>query len=350
MKINTTHLPWVDIVRVVAMFGVVLLHVAAPLLYKFGDISLSYWWVANIYDTAVRVCVPLFFMISGYLLLGKKEPILIFLKKRLIKVIIPLIVWSVIYILWKSYVIGNGDISFSYFLKAIISPVETHLWFLYVIIGIYFYVPILRIIVQNSKIKHLYYFIVLWIISVSFIPFLEKLWATENHIDLLMISGYGGYFVLGYILGKINLSKKWFFVSFFVIIALIGFTAYGTFYLSDGDNEFNGYLYEYLSLNIILCSTTAFILIKYLFDVIIIIKSKIILKSIRTLSSASLGIYLIHPILLYYLENNNLGFSLSALSGNPILFIPITTVIVFSLSFVVIWTLQKIPLIKYCAP
>lgn len=64
---------WVDFVRVLATFLVILLHSAAPLLYQYSSISKADWWVANIYDSISRICVPLFFMISGYLLLEKMK-------------------------------------------------------------------------------------------------------------------------------------------------------------------------------------------------------------------------------------------------------------------------------------
>ena len=350
MKINTTHLLWVDIVRVVAMFGVVLLHVTAPLIYEYGKIPISYWWIANIYDSLARICVPLFFMISGYLLLGKEETLSIFLNKRVKKVVIPLVVWSIIYFFWNGYIIGNGDISFRHLLKITIYPVSIHLWFLYVITGIYLYVPILRIIVQNAKINYLYYFIALWLISVSFLPFIEKILNVDSYIDLLMISGYAGYFVLGYLLREFILSKRLLYFQIIVFFGLIGFTSVGTYYLSKGDGEFNDYFYKYLSLNIILLSASAFLVLKYLFNTLLLIKSKIILKSIRTLSSASLGIYLIHPILLYYLVKNNFGFSLNAHTGNPMYFIPITAIIAFSLSFIIIWVLRKVPMFRHFVP
>ena len=210
--------------------------------------------------------------------------------------------------------------------------------------------PILRLIVRNSKVNHLYYFIVLWIISVSFIPFLEKIWATESSVDLLMISGYGGYFVLGYLLGDFKFSKNWLSLSIIAIFVLVGFTAGSTYYLTNGDGEFNGFFYDYLNLNIILLSALVFILTIHLFSVIFTIKSKIIIASIRSLSSTSLGIYLIHPIFLYHLNNGDFGFTLSAITGNPILFIPITGITVFLLSFFAILILQKIPIIKICVP
>lgn len=63
---------WIDYLRVIATVSVIFLHVSAeiPTLYK--KIPDDIWWIGNFFDGAVRFCVPLFLMISGALLLGKK--------------------------------------------------------------------------------------------------------------------------------------------------------------------------------------------------------------------------------------------------------------------------------------
>ena len=109
---------WINLLRVVAMFGVVLLHVTAPLLYKYGKTPMSYWWTANIFDSAVRVCVPLFFMISGYFLLDKSEKLSRFITKRIKKVVVPLVIWSIVYIIWKMIITADYNVS----LKIPIAP------------------------------------------------------------------------------------------------------------------------------------------------------------------------------------------------------------------------------------
>lgn len=88
---------WVDGVRVVAILSIVWLHSFATLLYRFDSIPISSWWLGNLYDSIARMGVPLFFMISGFLLLDKSEPWSIFLRKRMTKVIIPFIAWTIIY-------------------------------------------------------------------------------------------------------------------------------------------------------------------------------------------------------------------------------------------------------------
>jgi len=151
--------------------------------------------------------VPLFFMISGFLLLGKVEPIKIFLKKRMKKIIIPLMVWSVIYILWHAYYSNSSVINLKSFYSVLFTPASYHLWFLYALIGLYLYMPVLRIFVVNSNKTYIYYFIILWFL-VSLIPYIQGVTDIKNEIDLRMMSGFIGYLVLGSFLGKIIIRKN----------------------------------------------------------------------------------------------------------------------------------------------
>lgn len=89
----------VDFIRIIAAIEVVAIHVTDVLIaYKnyFGGLS---WWYATFINGLSRMSVPLFIIVSGYLLLDEyhKESDRTFLKKRLRRVGIPLLIWSVFY-------------------------------------------------------------------------------------------------------------------------------------------------------------------------------------------------------------------------------------------------------------
>src|SRR5512134_1035392 len=93
-------LPWADVIRVVAVFLVVTVHVSGQITNIWGKVPENDWFIANIYGGIARICVPLFFMISGYLLLPRAENLGAFYRKRMPKVVIPFLVWSLIYLGW----------------------------------------------------------------------------------------------------------------------------------------------------------------------------------------------------------------------------------------------------------
>ena len=101
MATNTSNTIWLDNLRMKATFMVVLLHVAAPGLYQFNKIPDSWWFICNVFDALVRACVPIFVMISGALILNKDYDLKDFLQKRLLRVVIPFIAWTFIYMLFN---------------------------------------------------------------------------------------------------------------------------------------------------------------------------------------------------------------------------------------------------------
>lgn len=346
----TRNILWIDLVRVIAMLGVVLLHTTAPLLYQFEKIQMSYWWSANIYDSIVRVCVPLFFLISGYLLLRKSQKLSTFILNRIYKVVIPFLAWSLFYLIWKRIVIFDYNISLKSVYSIVITPSYYHLWFIYALIFVYCLIPVLKKFILNSNKYNRYYFVIFWFFTVSTISLFENFTGLVDTIDFLAIPGFTGYLVLGYIIGSMIITKKMFMISIMFLMLNYIFTVVSTYLLSAQNGIFNGYFYGYFSPNIILLSVTFFLSARYIIQSIEFEKYQLSSKVIDRVSATSMGIYLVHPIFLYHIENGDFGFTLSKLTGHPILFIPFTTIVVFIISFFVIIILQRIPLIRYFVP
>jgi surface polysaccharide O-acyltransferase-like enzyme len=340
---------WVDFVRVTASFLVVVIHSAAPLVGKYDNTSAAYWWAGNVYDSLARVCVPLFFMLTGYLLLGKEEPPAEYFKKRAGKLLIPLLVWSIFYVLWKHFVERSETITPSSLYSLPFTPAYYHLWFFYAIIGLYLIVPVLRIIARNGLNGILYYFTALWFIAVAVIPFIEKTAAITSHIDLKMASGHAGYLVLGYIARDLRIDKRGLILALAVIPISLLTTIIGTFFLTLKNNgEFDGYFYDFISPNVIIYSVAVFVILKHILEKVAFANKQ--KTALTALSSVSFGIYLIHPVILYILKAGWLFFSLDAFSFNAAFGVLLIATLTYTISAVIIFILQKIPLIRYCVP
>jgi surface polysaccharide O-acyltransferase-like enzyme len=343
---NENRSIWVDYVRIIACFSVVILHSTAPFLLKYNDLPLMHWMVGNVYDSVVRMCVPLFFMISGYLLLEKNESIAVFYKKRLGKIVPVLTNWSFIYIAWAAFYEKNSQIIFRSFYSLAFSPAYYHLWFLYAITGIYLYVPILRTITKNCDINTLYYYLILWFLAVSIIPIGEEITGLNSEVDFLSISGYSGYLVIGLLLGKKTLTKKTAMITAFACLFFVFFTAMMTYALTIHNGRYSGYFCGYLTPNIIILSASVFLLIKYTVETLPFFSNKRVVRVVRSISAATLGIYLVHPIFLSILGNGNSKFFLSVFEGNPLCSIPLISTIVFLLSYLSTILLKRLPIVR----
>lgn len=348
-NLSESHYFELDVLRVFAVFMVVVIHVSAPILYSFGDVPISAWMLANFYDSLSRMSVPLFFLASGYLILGKSDAGPEFYRKRLIKVLVPLLAWSILYFLWmhKEYLSGQYPAFevISSLLKAVyMGPVVFHLWFLYALIGIYLVAPILRIYVHSSKNTDLIYFIFLWLLAGPLLSILVKIVGRPSDpAEIPVVSGYVGYFVLGYALRRFDFSRKTVWLIGVMVMSIV-ITFLGTYYLSWKSNQFNEYFYDYLSLNVVVMSSSAFILI---LNWTWAKKSR---PLIQALSSLSFGIYLIHIFILEVFRRGEFGFKLHGFTASPLYMIPVTSLTVFIVSALVIAIIRKIPLAKFIVP
>lgn len=266
-----------DIMRVLACIMIICMHAPMPNLNANGIIlsTISYF-------TAPGLC--LFFVISGSLLLPIKTDTTTFLKKRLGKVIMPTLVFTILYIILNCI---NGEQQ--NILRTICSipfSAQGHgvLWFMYTLIGLYLVAPIISKWLDSASKREVELYLLLWVITLCF-PIL-KLFVGINEGNtgvLYYFSGYIGYFILGYYLKKYpeSISLKKLIIP--DIIAIIAPIAFKVMHI-----EIDFYsMFWYLSIFVALLCTTIYVLI-----------SKIKIKKrggiVELISNLSFGIYLIH--------------------------------------------------------
>jgi len=339
MKERYDYMDWL---RVLAIFSVVGIHVVAQHVTNFNHAP-NVWWYGNLIDSALRVSVPIFFMISGALLLTrtKEETLSVFFKKRFSKVIIPLVVWSIIYLIYRQ-VMWFEDFTWKQMLKMMLTDnVFFHLWFLYAIIGLYLMTPFLQKIVQHSSKQLLQYFLVSWFFLSSLAPFVYKFEGFSIELKAGLFGTYIGYFILGAYLLKYPLPKK--SLPYLGVLALIGYgvTVYGTYLLTlKNDGKLDGFFYQYVSPNVVVIGIFLFVLFQQYSH---LFKSN---KVIQLLSAASMGIYLIHPIVQLY--GRRIGFD--EYWVHPVIAVPLVWISIFIASFILTWIIQKIPVVKRIVP
>lgn len=319
----------ISILRILATLSVIVIHVSGSLVVKFGKISNFDWNVANFYDSISRYAVPVFFMISGSLLLGREFETKDFLKNRLGKILPPFLFWSLFYSLFNRYVFNHETFNVSKVVRDVFYGSENHLWFVYALIGVYLIAPIFQKWIHFSKKNDIRYFLIIWIITLFLtIPGIAIYFPK---INFLYFSGFLGYFILGFYLKKHVKSQKW--ISCLLILIGVLITIFGTYYFSYKSNKFYDYFYEYLSLNALMISTGVFLLFNNIED----INDKI--KPITSkLNECSFGIYLIHPFVI----NIFALLGIFAYFANPIFGILIISLACFLVSFIIVFIIKKI--------
>ena len=349
VQAKPAHIYWIDLVRVVAVFQVILIHLSFVIFFK-EDFSSANSQSANFYDSFSRMSVPLFIMVSGYLLLGKSEPIYDFFRKRFVKVGIPTLFWSVAYLLWSVKDYRNGTMSpFQVMMSMLkvmyLGNVEIHLWFLYILIGIYLVVPILRVLVSAASTQILIYFVILWFIGTSLFELAQHLVGTPTALVIPVVPGYVGYFVLGYLLADIKLGGRGRLFSALGCIIAIVVTFAGTIILTPESGQIDDYFYSYFSPATVLATICGYLLMKELGE-----NLGKAARIVREISMTSFGIFLIHIFVAEWLRNGDLGFRLYSWMAPSIYMIPLTALAVFLLSFLIVFAMRKIPVLKMLVP
>ncbi|MDP8221177.1 MAG: acyltransferase family protein, partial [Candidatus Stygibacter frigidus] len=222
---------WIDKARISAALAIVVLHTAI-LVQSANLIGSGNWWTGNIYNSLVRWAIPVFVMISGALLLDPDniESLELFYIKRFTRIIIPLFAWSAIYLCLDYIYAAAYGIQISkqqIFLNLLEGKPHFHLWFIYMIIGLYIFTPFFRLIIKNTSHRELQILVLIMFliaafsfIYTEFIPGIPPLFITK-------FIPYIPYYFLGYLIRSTQYkpSKFTLLAIFFCsgVITAIGF-------------------------------------------------------------------------------------------------------------------------------
>ena len=335
--VKEQHIIWIDVMRFTAAFLVILAHIY--------DWSTSPRLFYIFYFTISRIAVPLFFLLSGYLLLSKEETIPSFLKKRFARVAVPFLVWSIIYDVMDSNSFTDTGVTLDAVLKLFIriirGPRGGHLWFMYFLIGLYLLAPVLRVFVSKANKTELFYYIGLWFLAMPIMNIIEGLTPIDSGFEIYNAGGYLGYFLLGYYLGGMentaqNLSRG---IALFAGGFLFTFAVF-YFDLPPQGNELP--FRSYPSLNIIIMSLGAFLIIKHAGEK----ASPFWANFAHQAGIASFGIYLIHLLVLNMIARLWVSWGHDVQAGNAIIVVPVVAIITFVVSWALVYVIQKIPVLR----
>jgi surface polysaccharide O-acyltransferase-like enzyme len=222
---------WIDWMRVAACFMVLLVHSTEP-FYLGGEGSLiltksdAFW--SSFFDSFVRACVPLFIVASSYLQFPIHYSAGEFVRRRSVRILIPFLVWTVVYALvWGEPVENFRNLIFNFNYAA------GHLWFVYMLIGIYMIMPLLSPWAEKVGKRELQVYLAIWVFTL-FIPLIRDwvggtmaftygpsglprqtlypLWGEtswNSYGIFYYISGFVGYLFLGLYLRKFVGELSW---------------------------------------------------------------------------------------------------------------------------------------------
>lgn len=351
--IKTDRLLYADALRAFAIILVVIIHVAAYPVVSLAESASYAWWIANFFDSVARPAVPLFIMLSGLLLLNpsRQESPLTFLRRRMTRILIPFITWALVYFFWRHWYHGESISPLPLLHELLNGPVYTHFWFVYMLVGLYLLIPLLQVFVRHASQQHIRYFLVLWFITVSLLPLLNKFTGIPVAIYLGTSIHFTGYLILGHVLSTVSLKQNQIRWGLAGLLLLTTVTAVGTYLTTQqASGVLDEYFYNNFSPNLIGMSILWFIVIKSINFSVVRDRFHYIWLGTTTLASTSYGIYLVHPLIQEILQGGMLGgLTLSANSFNPATAIPVTMLVIVLFSAIAVTALQFFKPVKIIA-
>ena len=362
------HIVWLDVVRFIAMFTVVCCHCTDPFNFypgtapKIGEIKL---WGA-IYGSVLRPCVPLFVMITGALLLPVRGDASTFYKKRIPRVFYPFLIWSVLYNLfpWITGLLGlNPQIildffpyageevmqqSFSVSLEYILmipfnfSILAVHMWYIYLLIGLYLYLPVFSAWVEKASERAKLMFLLAWGVTLL-LPYYYQfvsnyLWGTCSWNSFGMLyafAGFNGYLLLGHYLKNLEWSlKKTLAIGIPMFAAGYAVTFLGFRHITalpEYTDEMLELFFTYCSLNVVMMTIPVFMLAKK-----VKVNSERMKKALANLTVCGFGIYMIH----YFFTGPSVVL-MRAIDMPIGLQIPVAAILAFAVSWGLVWLIYR---------
>lgn len=327
----------INILKIIASIMVITIHVSA---INFPKLGAEQWSDSNIYNSFSRVCVPLFFMISGYFLVSRSGDIVSFYRNRLPKIAIPLVFWSAFFYIFNHLYFGAELYSP---LQMLIKPASTHLWFLYAMLGMYLICPFISKIYINSKNIERLIFIAFWFVSSSLLPMINSYFGMIVNAGLLQLTSIYGY--IGFFFVGAWVKDNQHIISFRLKLSLLSIYVLGslcTMILTESSSLKSGQpnmlFYSYLSPVVVISSVAIF----YLFAVTNI-HSKVVAWVGDLFSKFSLGVYCVHTAFIGIVAKE---FHIGGDVSPSILWIPITVILTFSLSCATSLLCSKVPFLR----
>ena len=341
-----------DLVRAVAIVGVVAIHLTCPIYGRTDYLGGTVWWIAQLINAASRISIPLFVMLSGQLLIGKSESIRSTALRTWRRLGLPLLFYSVFYLLWDQYWFKT-PLDWQAWLKSLLSGGAGHLYFFFILIGLYLLLPVIRVFWQAAGKKEQIYFTLLGLGFGLIYTGLLYFHLDSEQLNLFVLSGlpYLGYFLAGKLIGEMKLKQNW--VKKLTVIwavamlatAILGFINLKMFAM--GKETFWGwvpYFDNYLSPNVMLASLSGFWLLQY-FSSRRYQPTALVARVVQLLATSAIGIYIFHPLVMNVVDRQ-LGFQLDSMSYSLLEYLIYRTTLTLTISVLISWTISHLPIIK----
>ena len=327
-----------DILRTISIIAVIVIHVIGNTINTFNLSGIPMVVYKSIWQL-MYFAVPMFVVISGGIFLNPEKDINLkdLYKKYILRILIALFAFGIIYSLIEIYFI-NKTLNLGSLILAIknvfTGNLWAHMWYLYLILGLYIISPILKVFIKNCSMKQLQYLLLILFIFTIIIPEISAVLNLKIAFNILVTSPYILLYLLGFYLTKYDIPKKYrianyiFSIIFVILIIINNFLKF-----------FDANIITYTSIGSFSIVMSLFLLAKNL-NLQLNNKTQKILKNI---SECGFGIYLIHQLIINVIYKL---LKIDIITKIPYIGLVIYTLLIFGMSFAIVYYLRKINRIR----
>lgn len=346
IEVKKKRIFYFDALRALAIIAVILINIFDGsrylILNNYSTLPTLNWIIGDFMTNTFRIGVPLFLMLSGALLLGRKWEIKPFLKKRLVRIVLPFLFWSIIFsalfCLLPSFTSINLNLGFLELIYNVLMSITPfyQMWFFWMILGTYLIMPVFNKWILHSELTELEYFLAFWIITCIFDFTLNSI---SFPIPLSYFTSPIGLVVLGYYL---RYTERELFKGVALPIMLIIASSIGMLFFSyifSTTTEL--YRFDRYSILVAMEAIGIYLLFKNTNSSIMKNPKGLFKRIIESLSKYSYGIYLVHVPILVLVVN-----IIPSTNANYLPWILTQFVLVLLLSFGILYLSNKIPFLN----
>ena len=328
---NRQRLFFPDLLRVVAAFLVVLIHVTS-IGIQDAPVSSKLWCVSMVLNSISRWSVPVFFMISGMFLLNPEYnvPLKKLYRKNISRIALCIVVWGFFYSLLDQYQYGGLSLKSPFVAVYGILTDNTgyHLWFLYTLLALYIATPTLRVFTANASEGQVRYAVAVWFVFCVCFGAVNRMASAFLDIDgflpdgAVVIVGSAGYYLLGYYLHRYPIPGK--LVPVLYVLSAACFCAIPVLNVCFPRAGIQVGFSEWMGIGSFAIASGVFVFASRLREEVL---PERFCNTVRWFSDRSFGIYLIHVFyvsLIFRILNSgilNIVPELSVLGGTIVIFL-----------------------------
>lgn len=321
-----SHKNYIDYIRSYSALAVVTIHCTGAFFAEFDGKFSTDWWIANTLNSFSRFSVPIFLMVSGAVLLGKSISTPEFYRRRLVRLLPPILFWNLLYLFFSIYK-GLAPADIFWFVKTNIfleGKAEYHLWYLSMFFCIMLFAPFINLYLKGQtpsstdhKLLVAVFFLIFTLQGTSLVSEVVFQRSIEWHTSF---PWYIAYFVFGFLVDRGSILKETSTRLLLSIVLLLSiFGALANYYIATTHGIFSDSLIMSNTGPIVFTITIT--LFCYLRKVHQESTPSVFIKSV---SNASFGIYLIHPIFIYVISNQPIWQTSSIPLKTPILIVSVS--------------------------